>query len=242
MYLVIPFSQSQEIENELRYALRSWDIFYKDSITPIILTNENIEYIKKENQLICSPESKKENGFKNVLTKIKHFCNSHLCKDDFLYSYDDIILTNPVGLSDIFTPRARHNLVNEDIDILCSDAGLSWREKLKNARDYLIRNNYTAYNYETHSPRLYNVKMLKNILPLCGDKHIATMFFNTYYGNHSTTIDEIKISCKNDTTKKDIEDEIQQGKLWMNFRNSTYTKEVRRYLKEQFKEKSKWEK
>lgn len=179
--VVIPYIMGPDKGAELRYALRSIDanLIALDGLRVIILGDlptwcKGVEHV---------PSVKAESKFKDSIVKLRKACE--MVKGEFVYMYDDTYFINPCTMAEIRERTCMGNLNGIDINRVFNDSSSVWQNHLKRTVAELHKLGRPVYNYETHTPRVYDVGRLVDVLDSYSHMKsylLATLYFNLQLG------------------------------------------------------------
>ena len=270
MKIVIPFSivGSHWQNNELRYLLRSLDVYLND-ISVIIIGDAipdwtvNVEFVKFERRY---PEAARAHfgdnhqyeNFYDTLNKLKYCADNDL--GDFLWTYDDVILLREPKDDELQQVVATYKL-SEDYKVKIQKVRDRWQRTIARSLELYP----CDYHYEHHMPLPYHSDLLKDMFkeydPYTHFLPYAphTLYFNMYYKPEFTLDGDNDYgammyndfsrdvsSCSSDNIES-IRESLKD-KLWLNYadrainqRGTNKPSPLKEYLEERFPNKSKYE-
>jgi hypothetical protein len=122
--------------------------------------------------------------------------------------------------------------------------GNSWKIQLKNTISFLKNNGYTYYNFECHTPSLFNLHKMMQVFYFF-DKSLYNNLWgiNTaYYNYHGYTDNLIHVSNARIGfyKEKSIPDNIDNYQ-YLNHNDRGLTPELKQYIRNKFPKKSRFE-
>ena len=263
MKLFIPYGGKEDWNDDLRYALRSLDKYFEpiedivySSKLPTWLTNcESLQISKLyPKKLENKYNTRKYEQWFDSLNKLRAFANN-ITDEKFIYTYDDIILLREATRKEIIHYPQERVIPRHKVRLSRSRHGetiLSAMSKCNN--DYL-------FNYETHTPRIYETQKLKDLFkkyPLEKEVipySIATLYFN-FYGNGKEKelihINDYKVGFYGKPNQGNGAmpestgeiDELVKNKIWLNYSYAGLMYKggvLKNWLELNYQDKSKYE-
>ena len=201
MKVIIPIGTGSNWDNnELRYCLRSIEKHAKFDKEIIILGEQGVSIPWLQNCLYKEinryyPDNLEEmygvrlfENFFCVLNKIQWYCNQDFCGDEFILFSDDQLLVR-----DVSDPMEFFNVA------FCIDNASKLDKKKRSRHERTIlqslelahqhKHRNGLSNYETHTPRLYNTRLLKNVFhkypleTINTPYALATLYYNLFFDN-----------------------------------------------------------
>lgn len=156
MDIVIPYIASRN--NEIRYALRSVDLYFKSvgriwiiGDLPMHGTGPNLKPIfKAVNQIIT--ENTGNSREHRIFNKISTACNISEVSNEFLMMNDDHFFLKPIDI----VPFWFDSSLEETAAYRRYQDG--YTKSLKNTQRYLSSNGLPTYHFDIHAPIVYNKK------------------------------------------------------------------------------------
>lgn len=152
--IVIPLhSRTSCDHNDLRYALRSIEMFVSGYRDIVIVTDKLPEWIKNIKHIYCQDTDRVLFKERNIATKVILACNDNSITDNFLFTNDDIFITQPFEA--ISMPyHYKNTIVGAAKEC---NAGNSYRKTIINTLNTfsklgLVWDKY----YDTHAPMVMN--------------------------------------------------------------------------------------
>lgn len=249
--IFIPYLEKGCDWKELRYALRSIDKHLKTNYQ-VTICGDLPAWIKNVNHI----PHKRKAGIKpfpalfDVIRKVKGFVHQINNIDNYILWYDDVYLLRDIDLSFFNNIYALRKIERRDPgEVLRYQTHRVYVTYL-----HMINEFKEIYNHETHLPRLFNkekVRALFKKYSILEERLLISTLYYTNYRNGSPVI----ILNKKDNIKAGFytyEDnygfdrlgnikQICKGKTFLNHNGNGFSYKIKRYLKEKFKEKSKFE-
>jgi hypothetical protein len=234
VHFVYPYINSQW--DELKYSIRSIEMNYKGDYDITIMGM--IPEWSNEDLRVCSGQ----NGNYKQETKRKLYYTFNLFSiyEDIVWMNDDIYLLKKTT-KDTFRQQLYVQLIEpEDIKL----NGNLWKNQLKNIISFLKNNGYTYYNFECHTPSLFNLNKMMQVFQFL-DKSLYNDLWgiNTaYYNYHGHTDNLIQVSnarigfYKEKVIPANIDDY-----QYLNHNDRGLTPELKQYIKDKFPKKSRFE-
>ena len=181
MTIVIPYKDEVHKGLELKYALRSieknltgWDDIW-------IMGRDLLGWIKYFDPISWSIADEDYPGRKeySVYRKLLRACDNKLISENFIYWNDDHFLLKPLHVSEIKYwhngPLEARNVYNREL------------EKQQNTLKLLDGPyNYTKYNYDVHTPIIFNKHRFKKIFEGRTEELCVKSLYANYRGNGDT--------------------------------------------------------
>lgn len=233
-HFVYPYVKSEWGE-ELRYSLRSLDMFFTEPFDVTIIGElpdwvQGVEHIEWE-------DNKDKTAEENHGPKLHKACDSF---KSFVWMNDDIYLLKSCTTDMIDRPRAIEDL--NRVSILhkygVSSGKSRWQTLLWNTVDKLESMGLPIWNAETHTPYFYSSSKLKDTLDIFDvweGKHLAhTAYFNMYFEKPYIMFERVGIYSKNG------EWPIEKHSLFLNHDDSAIDN-IKQVLPIMFSEESRFE-
>ena len=237
--IVIPIflEGSQWENNELRYALRSFEKNMKFNFKVVIVSRgvpgwmSNVKKITMERYFPNNKISYKAyEMFFDTLNKLDYVSQQENISEKFIYAYDDVILMKQIGES--FFER---NIAMYSISEF-KDSG-RWGQTIFKAEKLVDKTPF--YSYEHHIPVMFEKSKLRRMFEENNFRAMKipyapiSVYFNNYFEHPDILLkDHNDIVCYN---------EINEERIWLNYSDSGLPK-VKEWIVENFKEPSKYEK
>lgn len=223
--------------NEIRYALRSFDKNMKFKFKVTIVGRKTPEWLPNVGEITMEryfPDNKISykayEMFFDTLNKLDYISRQDSISEKFIYSYDDVILMKQIGLS--FFER---NIAMYSISEF-KDSG-RWGQTIFKADKLVGKTPF--YSYEHHIPVMFEKTKLRQMFVENNFRAMKipyspiSVYFNNYFEAPDVLLkDHNDIICYN---------EIKEGRMWLNYSDSGLPN-VKSWIEENFKKKSKFEK
>lgn len=171
--LYIKGVKSPNNDDELRYSLRS--LRKVKDLGRVFITGEKPDFVKN---VIHTPAKDIGCRMINHWWKVYQTIINTDISDNFVLMYDDIFFVKDICLSEY--PFYNRGFLGDN----CSGTPL-YRKNLEEAKNWLIRHNFSIYDFEIHIPCIYNKKdflKLTDIYKEYKNKEIAPAV-RSMYGN-----------------------------------------------------------
>lgn len=247
--IVIPYILGPDNGLELKYALRSFEKYFKDEYK-ICLIGDIPDWCVNVYHIPQPPieDNMPFVRFRDTLSKLHTACNTPEISPDFIYSYDDIYLLKDIYTKDIVQPLA---IADKSLEppsqwFVKSDAGTNWKKLLIKTLNLLREENKPIYNCETHLPRYYNKQRVLKLYKKYGLLTNPYMFSSLYFNNYFKTI---KVLSQLNTFKAGIYQPLKEAAILrscqfakiMNVGKPAYNQDLKSALNILFPEPSKYE-
>ena len=218
---------------ELRYSLRSVDKFGKN-VGRVFITGECPDFVDKS-KVTFLPELDIGKPMINHWWKVDQTFRKTDIGEKALLMYDDIFFCESVDLS-TYPWQWRGDLPEE------KPIG-EYRRSLFNARTFLFENNLPVYDYECHTPCIYEkskfiqLEKFYNELKLDDSAMAVRSVYANMFANPEKRIDDLKIRSVVDSV-----DNFVKGRDCFSIADDCFEGPVEEWLKKTFPERSRWEK
>lgn len=160
-------------------------------------------------------------------------------QEDFIWMYDDIYLLNKINTNILKT-----QWVVEDLNNVKNKGTSNWHKKLFRTSDFLTELGYTTFNFECHTPVVFNVSEL--LLTFKRFKELETWQMKTAYFNYNKYIDNLqdvsKVKVGRYMFNKNVPLPINiNDMLFLNHDDGGLTPEIKKFLHDKFPHKCKYE-
>ena len=221
---------------ELKYSLRSLDVYAKD-IGRVFITGVCPPFIDK-NKVIHTPESDIGRPTINHWWKVTQTIQKTDISNTFVLMYDDIFFVKPVELTNY--PFYHRGLLYDN-----NSGGNLYRESVIKASEFLSREERTQYNCELHIPCVYDRIKFMELEPIYSKliKDPIGMVVRSVYANYCCP-EKIPEEPRKDIKLRlstDIVDEMIGEADCFSVSDWVYQCDTQRWLKEHFPNKSRWE-
>ncbi len=143
-------------DNELRYSLRSIEDHLTD-YDKVFIVGELPAFLNTN--VIHIPADDLYGHERNIMEKIKVACKNQYVSDDFFFINDDHFLLQAVK-SSIYPYYSKGLLLDYINDREFDD----YRQALENTFNALINRRLSSYNYDIHTPIVYNKKKFIKVM------------------------------------------------------------------------------
>ena len=244
--VVIPYmerlAQGQGNEKELKYAIRSFEK-YCDFDFNIVLVGDCPSWYKGDFIPTQAIRGMQFARCFDIANKLNHICNSPIITDDFIYSYDDIYLINKCTIDD-FKKIVALGIANRHS--VSKDGSENYKRLFAQTIKDLDKDE--LYIYETHLPRILNKEKLSLIYRAYNLRQrpilFSTIYFNEFFDYPDEILMEkntIKLGIYQQLPKSEIERQVKDYKF-LNHTEKSYGIGMQNFLKEKYKNKSRFEK
>ena len=229
------YKHSTNDDQELKYSLRSLEKYVND-YKRIFITGDIPDFID-EKKVIYTPEkdigAPMTNHWWKVIQTIRntHDKNTY----EFALMYDDIFFVKPTNLSNY--PYYQRGDLGED-----KNGGEHYQQTLLNAKQFLEEHGQTTYDFELHTPFVYDSYSFAKINHLfesrkddCQSMAVRSVYGNTFHSDAPYRGD-IKIRGL-----EKVEDVIGVADCF-SVSESAFQYDTKRFLEKEFPNKSRWEK
>ena len=231
---------------ELTYSLRSLCKNFKGNFN-VTIVGDKPKNITGVNHIPCERIVMYAHAkWFDQLNKILLACQSNDVPPTFIYMYDDIYFVKPLDFDYLLVPRALNKL--ENYDYVNCPASNRWKGVQQKTLKFLRDNNLSTYNYETHSPRVYNsekmIKLARLFKLRVNALSLATTYFNYYLKEHRFLYapgEYYRIRVNKKFASPDAVKEFVGDYKILNHRHKTMNHALRGYLKSLFPDKCRFE-
>jgi hypothetical protein len=218
---------SLHYNEELRFSLRSVEHFCPE-ITEIIVVGEKVNFLSDKVKFY---PIKEEDGNKEYRIGMKVFnaCKLGYVKGDFIFMNDDFFFTRS---HDFTLNYCKGRLTPINLN--------HYQKAIHDTKLYLEENNKDINHFDVHTPIIYNSEKFLQLEPHLQKSRLASNGFvvKSLYGNFNdlkpTQYTDCKLSSFN-------QNKINQTSVF-SCSDGAWHQGVRSYLKQQFPNKSKYEK
>jgi len=150
--IVIPLSEtSKNNYKELNYAIRSLQLNL-NCIGDIFIVGKKTSSLNGFKWIRCHDDTSSKFKERNIYRKILAACNHPDVSEDFIFTNDDIYLRNSFDVDNLpFYHKG--DLLNT----MSKNRG-DYRKSLNHTRKYLLSNDKSTLDFDTHFPIVYNKK------------------------------------------------------------------------------------
>jgi len=168
---------------ELRYSLRSLDIFLKEDYEVWVVGDlpdwiQNVKHIPHQ-----KAEMTNAGATYDAVSKLKLYIDSIESPDQFLRMYDDVYLTGVRTMKQMQVTR--YLFTNEELNSgEFASGGIVWRDQVFRSTVAVVRMGYPGYMTETHCPEVFEKEKMRKIFemfdPLENRLLTSTLYFNVF--------------------------------------------------------------
>ena len=244
--LIIPLGTgSRWKNNELRYALRSYDKYFKDLGTVYIVgpkayIKKNLPWLQNVVVVDCDdPFNRNKDG--NLIRKVLRVIDNYPeLTDDFVRASDDQLLWDEV---DSLPPLYTYNL--KDKPQAWWMRGNRWKVRLKKTMRILEVKKKTTWNYDAHIPMTVNKHKFKEVwskfpwersIGYC----INTLYYNMALDKH-THFDNKKLSVEQAVAAPNVLPMQLRGKKYLGYNDAGLNDHLKALIKKRFPDKCRFE-
>jgi len=269
--IIIPLGTGSKWgNNELRYMLRSLEMFAEFDYNVTIYSTKQISWIQNANVKIVNrwyPETAKkyyggtkhyENYF-DVLNKLKTASYDDDLSSMVLYTYDDVLWLKKTYIQEIGLVIAADRFQDRP-EFWLNPKNNKWKTTILDAIKKSKGFNIDPHIYETHLPRLYERKSIQELFKKFPFENLkvpyafATLYYN--YFHHKPDLNykhnnKIKTGFYGGKTKtvdvysskshKHINKAVE-GKQYINYNDAGLSPQLKEWIQQKFPNKSKFEK
>lgn len=188
--VVIPYRATPAAGDEIVYALRSWQRNYPD-LEKVVIIGDLPTGLTESDRLVFIPHTpSSDNPQIDVAHKMMAAIASEQVPDEFIWSNDDIYLTNTVAKRDLTLLTANGKLKPANSGRLYDKNRIRTIKALKNAQ-------LDTFDYATHTPKVFDKEGLAAVIEhfKCDSEGhlISSIYFNAKYkGFHPFIVDNEK--------------------------------------------------
>ncbi len=237
MDIVIPHSNQSHWEcNELRYCLRSLEKNFKD-IGQVFVMGHKPEWLHGAIHVNIEDDPRPEKKGANIIGKI--FTASHypFLSDDFLFCSDDVLVLHPMSKDDI-KHYYTYDLKGRDL----TEGNKFWMECLRNTRDTLLIDGLPCYNFETHTPRIYNRALFIETMNKYDWRDTLYPSHSLYYNNTIKTPEQMPSDYRVFFNEEGADLSLIEGKSFLSYNDLGLSAKLMLKIGELFPEPSRFEK
>jgi hypothetical protein len=241
--IVIPYLKNEASDDELLYALRTWEKNLPNC--KVIIVGDSEEYFSGEVVHVAHEKTSK-NPQIDVTHKLLVAIASGRLPDRFVLSNDDIFPLGEVLPPDIYTLKAFGTL-----GAGTGKSGGVYNENAVRTADLLKEQGFPIHRYGTHTPMLLYTKELAELIDLYEAESqgtlLTSLYFNTYYPTARPTQvtggkdDPILASVYRSNVEAALLKEVFAKRKFMNVNNDGW-KAVKPYFEKMYPNKSRFEK
>lgn len=174
------------------------------------------------------------------INKLKIICKDKKISDDFVYMYDDIVFARDFGINHIGIIRANDHIGkwSEYFKNKPGEPDPKFKQLLYNTYKVLRQHKLPTFNYETHTPRIYNKERILQIIERFDLENTPllfnTLYFNTFFKKPEAFIgdDKFKVGMYRPYHNMASMKRFIDGATIINYNDNAYCKEFEKILKE----------
>lgn len=229
--LYIKGKKSDNDDLEMLYSLRSLEQNVTD-YNRIFITGECPEFIDKT-KIIFTPARDSGMAMINHWLKVTQTIEQTDISSDFVLMYDDIFFLKQTQLTNY--PYYKKGVLGES-----NVGGFVYQKNMLNTKEWLLDHGYTYFDYCLHIPCIYNRDKFLQLKPIIEPYKdgFESMSCRSLYGNiflsDQPTRNDVKVRTK--------DDEIPFESDCFSVSDEAFNYKTLQYLKERYKNKSKFEK
>jgi len=228
--------------NELRFSLRSIET-YGINVGKIFVVGTRPDFLSEDVIHIEATDiyNPTVNADGNIAHKVWVACADERLSDNFLFINDDHILLQEMDLGNI--PAYHKGDMNTYPETFW---GMNyWRTRLQRTMETLNRNSLTAYNYDCHTPIVFNKKLFTEVMapfPIGEGKGLTmkSLYGNVVYGDTGQQLDGEKQTVFANYTTDQLNNRLERCQF-MAFNDSGLNPSLKVWLYNRFAEISRWE-
>ena len=225
------YKHSKNNGEELKYSLRSLEK-YASGYGRMFITGDCPDFIDKS-KVIHTPAQDIGYPMVNHWWKVRETIKKTDISDDFVLMYDDIFFLKPTQLT---------NYPYYKKGVLCESnvGGFVYQKNMLNTKEWLLDHGYTYFDYCLHIPCIYNRDKFLQLKPIIEPYKdgFESMSCRSLYGNiflsDQPTRHDVKVRTK--------DDEIPFESDCFSVSDEAFNYKTLEYLREKYKNKSKFEK
>lgn len=233
---------SKWLNNELRFSLRALEK-YGINVGKIFIVGSKPSYITNDVIHIpaTDPFKPELNADGNIAHKVLIACDDPRLSDNFLFINDDHILLKPVAIQNI-PPFNRGDMWGWDESQFIQN---HWRKRLKRTCDILHERGYTTYDYDCHTPILFNKLKFIEAISLFPIGKGAGLTMKSLYGNVVYGHNGVKLTDQKKTVFRFMDQKSISERLapcgFMSFNDQGLNTDLKIWLYKRFPRKSQFE-
>lgn len=234
-YDVVYFVKNCDIDEELRYSLRSLEENWK--FRDVWFYGGCPKGLRPDHHIPVLQDARSK--FENVRNTMREVCTNNAITEDFWLFNDDFFILKPV--SEDMPPQYNGDLYERIVRIEDRHGQVSttYTKKLRHLASTLRNARLSTKNYAVHKPMLVNRKKMLEVLDRFPDEPMIRALYGNYWGIGGVDKHDMKIELL-DFDKMDM-----VGAKWefvSTSDDSFNSGNVGRYLKAKFGHKSRYEK
>ncbi len=177
---------------ELMYSLRSVEK-HCSNVGHVFIVGEDPKFVNGIS-ILPYPDKSNYNKEKNIFEKLLHACENEYLSDDFLFMNDDHFFLQDIDITTI--PYWSNGFLLHAFQRL--QAGNTYRISLKNTWLTLNKAQKADFNFDVHTPIIYNKHKLKALQQYDWTLPYGLVIKSLYCNHHQispVTIDDLKINA-----------------------------------------------
>lgn len=249
--VVIPYVHASW--EELRYALRSMEENLQFDFR-VTVVGDRPDWLRNAQHI---PMARRNRGidfarYYDTRTKMIEVIYRRGITRDFIWTYDDIVFLKPQGIEEIALPKAMLDMAERGEDYYRNKRE-AWYQTQWHSLVLLKERGLPLWNYETHTPRVYNKRKMAEVMETYTRAvpwNMATIYFNHHYKGRPVLLDVHHDGYKAGFYGMENEWSMHHecpllvarccdGKLWLNY--NAPRQAIRQYLEVRFPKKSRFE-
>lgn len=248
--IVIPFIEGPENSLELRYALRSIDKNLSKKDVQIFLIGDKPDWVKNVTYIPIERVSGMDYmSFMDTANKIKLACEHPEIGSGFIYMHDDTFFIQRTTLPELYQVKAWEDTSKIDKLFQNTTASRKWCNVFEKTMKALKEKGLPIYNYETHTPRYFNIKKMKDLFeefaPQAEPFQISTLYFNHFYEKEPRILqpwgDNFRLGIYKSFSVEQLKNKTRKNNILNIGKNMIQDKDMQIFLKYLFPEISKYE-
>jgi len=178
-----PYLESAGAWEELRYSLRSLEMFFREEYEVWIVGDlpdwiQNVRHIPHTKKAILNAGCTYD-----AVSKLKAYIECEESPNVFVRMYDDVYLTGERTLKQM--QITRYLFTNDELNSREFMSGsVIWRDQVYKSSDVLVKLGYPGYMTETHCPEVFMKHKMRGIFevfdPLENRLLTSTLYFNVF--------------------------------------------------------------
>jgi len=229
MLIVYPNRTSRLWGDELRYSLRALDRYYVGEVDLLIIGDIPKWLTGAEVITTSHLDTTEQTNGRNV----EMLCNMH--SGDFIWFNDDIYLLDFCSVNTFKAGCVVQNL--RDVKNRLYNR---WGKLLWHTNDLLRHRSASTFNYESHSPYLFNARIMREVARQYPIFDGRALMATSYYNTHEP--EKIRDCSVRLGIYKQGQPVMQRPcHKWLNHSDRGFSKNVVEFLQNKFPKKSRWE-
>ena len=187
---------------------------------------KNIEFVNCGDNHIGNKDA-------NLIDKVIAACDSGI-SNDFMFWSDDQVMLREHEIKPVTNNRSPRRMIPT----------CKWEYRLKNTGVFIYEKfgQDLLFNFDSHVPQPMNRDNFKRLSAVNYQDGIGFCICTLYYGINGFSSYDRQIDVKATFESKDFNKNELFGKNWLGFNTSGYMRGTRKWLMENFKQKSRYEK